>query len=138
MKYVKVEFPNYSKFETHERINECYVCRTYGEESTTVLMVPEDLYNEIMMKLEFPKKYENTNLGTIICYENYALVNGKDYYWYDQSDVKTGDTALIYDYDTDQWLVTTITAYSKGFPMLFEDSNKVDGINCEFIGYERK
>lgn len=130
MKYVKVEWPESQQFMDNE---ECYMaipidpisCKPYGH----TCMVPEELYN----KLQFPKKYEDTNLGTIICYENYAVVNGTTNYWYDLTDVKKGNIALIYD--GTNWHTSKIVACSKSFPILLEDSEFLIGINCEFIGH---
>ena len=65
IKYIKTDWPEYQEFmerpDFHER---CFFC---AEDNS--YFIPEDLYNEIDDKLEFPKKYEDTNLGTIVCYE---------------------------------------------------------------------
>lgn len=64
-KYICVEWPEYQFFIEHPRFEEdCYYCS-----DENVYFIPEDLYNEIDDKLEFPKKYGDTNLGTIVCYE---------------------------------------------------------------------
>lgn len=131
IKYIKVDWPDYQKFEEHERANECYTCIVY--EDIYSLMVPEDLYNEVMQKLQFPKKYENTNLGTIVCYETRAVVN-QETYQYDESDIRKGNIALIYD-KNGNWHTSKIIACAKGFPIMLEDSEFIIGINCELIGY---
>lgn len=47
-KYIKVEWPKYQKFEEHERVDECYACKLYGDDDIYAMMIPEDLYNEVM------------------------------------------------------------------------------------------
>ena len=130
-KYVKVDWPESQKFMEYE--DETYVCA----ESSGTLFVPENLYDEVMYKLEFPKKYENTNLGTIVCYETRAIVNGEDTYWYDEDLIKKGSEVLIYNHEIEnypKWIISKCKACSTGFPILFEDRNLLPGINCEIIG----
>lgn len=138
IKYIKVDWPESQKFSDNK---ECYIAIPVDSEdcetSSETYMVPEDLYNKIMNKLEFPKKYENTNLGTIVCYETRAVINGTDTYWYDLNSLEKGGTALIYNYGIEnlsEWIVTKCTVCSKGFPILFEDYRLMPGINCEIIG----
>lgn len=58
IKYINVDWPEYQLFMDHSRFrDECYYCS-----DSNVYFVPEDLYDEVMNKLEFPKKYEDTNL----------------------------------------------------------------------------
>lgn len=128
VKYICVEWPESQQFMDN---NECYIAipvdRTNYEPSGHIYMVPEDLYNELMHKLEFPKKYEDTNLGTIVCYETRAVVNGNESYWYDESSIKKGNIALIYD-KSGNWHTSKIIACSKDFPIILEDSEFVIGI----------
>ena len=133
VKYICVEWPEYQFFMDHQRFRDkCYYCP-----DTNVYFVPEDLYDEVMNKLEFPKKYEDTNLGTIVCYETRAIVNGEDTYWYDEDLIKRGSEVLIYNHDIEnypKWIISKCVACSEGFPILFEDSNLLPDINCEIIG----
>lgn len=135
-KYIKVDFPDSQNFIDNK---ECYfvISNDSAENniSSGIIMVPEDIYNEVMYKLQFPKKYENTNLGTIVLYENYAIVNGETTYWYNAQDAKKGDIALIYD--GENWYTSKIIACTKVFPIILENSEFVIGINCEFIGYKK-
>lgn len=130
MKYIKTNWPEYQGFmelpDFHER---CFFC---AEDNS--YFIPEDLYDEVTYKLQFPKKYENTNLGTIVCYENYAVVNGNNYYYYNEDDFKRGNIALIYKYDDEDWCTSTIIACSTNMPILLEDVNLLIGLNCELIG----
>ena len=132
-KYINVDWPEYQLFMDHSRFrDECYYCS-----DSNMYFVPEDLYDEVMNKLEFPKKYEDTNLGTIVCYETRAVINGEDIYWYDEDLIKRGSEVLIYNHDIEnypKWIISKCVACSKGFPILFEDSNLLPGINCEIIG----
>lgn len=130
-KYNKINWPEYQEFMEHpDFYDRCFFC---AEDNS--YFIPEDLYNLFVNKLEFPKKYENTNLGTIVCYENYAVVEGTTNYYYDESDIKKGDIALIYNYDDKNWYLSKIVACSDGFPIILENSNLLIGINCELIGH---
>lgn len=130
-KYIKVEWPDYQGFmerlDFHEK---CFFC---AEDNS--YFIPEDLYEEITYKLQFPKKYENTNLGTIVCYETRAIVNGKDTYWYDENTIEKGNTVLLYNHDDSKWYISKVVACHNGFPILLEDSDLLIGINCELIGH---
>lgn len=131
VKYICVEWPEYQIFMEHPRFGEdCHYCP-----DSSVYFIPEDLYEEVTYKLQFPKKYENTNLGTIVCYENYAVVEGTTNYYYDESDIKKGNIALVYCYDNKNWYISKIVACSDGFPIMLENSNLLIGINCELIGH---
>ena len=56
-KYIKVDWPEYQEFMEYPDFREiCFFC---AEDNS--YFIPEDLYDN---KLEFPKKYENTNLET--------------------------------------------------------------------------
>lgn len=130
-KYISVEWPEYQYFMGHPRFrDECYYCP-----DASIYFIPEDLYEEVTYKLQFPKKYENTNLGTIVCYENYAVVEGTTNYYYDESDIKKGNIALVYNHDDKDWYLSKIVACSDGFPIMLENSNLLIGINCELIGH---
>lgn len=127
MKYIKVDWPESQNFIGKSG---CYdICN-----DPPLVFVPENLYDEVMYKLQFPKKYENTNLGTIVCYENYAVVNGSDYYYYDEDNLKRGNIALIYKHDDEDWYTSTIIACSTNMPILLEDLDLLIGLNCELIG----
>lgn len=129
-KYIKVDWPESQNFIGKTG---CYdAC-----DDPPLVFVPEDLYDEVMNKLEFPKKYEDTNLGTIVCYETRAVVNGEDTYWYDENLIKKGSEVLIYNHEIEnypKWIISKCVACSTGFPILFEDRNLLPGINCEIIG----
>lgn len=135
IKYIKVDWPESQEFMEYKE--ETFVCA----DSEGTLFVPENLYNEVMYKLQFPKKYENTNLGTIVCYETRAVVNENETFWYDLSDLKKGNKILIYNhsipskYNKPEWFITTCKACSQGFPILLEDTIAIPGLNCEIIGY---
>ena len=135
IKYIKVDWPESQEFMDYKE--ETFVCA--DRENT--LFVPENLYNEVMYKLQFPKKYENTSLGTIVCYETRAVVNENETFWYDLSDLKKGNKILIYnhsipsEYNKPEWFITTCKACSQGFPILLEDDIAIPGLNCEIIGY---
>ena len=135
VKYIKVDWPEYQKFEEHERAGECYSCTVYGDPDIYAMMVPEDLYEEVMYKLQFPKKYEDTNLGTIVCYETRAVVNGDETFWYDESNIKRGNKVLTYNHNTKEWHISTCVASSFNMPILLEDKSLIVGINCEIIGH---
>lgn len=129
-KYIKEDWPEYQEFMEHPNFYErCFFC---SEDDS--YFIPEDLYDEVTYKLQFPKKYENTNLGTIVCYETRAVVNGNQSYWYDESDIRKGNIALIYD-ENGNWHTSKIKACSKGFPIMLEDSEFVIGINCVLVGH---
>ena len=135
IKYIKVDWPESQEFMEYKE--ETFVCA----DSEGTLFVPENLYNEVMYKLQFPKKYENTNLGTIVCYETRAVVNENETFWYDLSDLKKVNKILIYnhsipsEYNKPEWFITTCKACSQGFPILLEDAIVIPGLNCEIIGY---
>lgn len=138
-RYVMVTWPEIQDFMDHPRYKECYMCESLDENNSAIstYMVPEDLYEEVTYKLQFPKKYENTELGTIVCYETRAVVNGEDTYWYDKNLIKKGSEVLIYNHEIEnypKWIISKCIACSTGFPILFEDRNLLPGINCEIIG----
>lgn len=127
-KYIKKEWPDYQIFMEHPKFRED--CFYYSEDNS--YFIPEYLYNEVMNSLEYPKKYENTKLGTIVCYETRAIVNGDTNYWYD--DIKKGNIALVYNHDDKEWYTSEIVACSDGFPIILENPELLIGINCELIG----
>lgn len=126
VKYIKVPWPEYQDFMTHPDFYEkCFFCVDDNS-----YFIPEDLF---MNKLEFPKKYENTNLGTIVCYETRAVVNGEETFWYDHNP-KKGDKVLIYNHPNDAWKIVTCIANQEGFPMLIDSKEGIIGFNEEIIG----
>lgn len=134
MKYIKVDWPEYQDFMDYPKFREeCYFCS-----DSNSYFIPEDLYGQIAYKLDFPAKYENTAIGTIVCYETRAIVNGKDIYWYDIDDcIKKGSEVLVYNHDAEdrpEWIITKCKLCSVGFPIILEDDKLIDGINCEIIG----
>ena len=139
-KYIKVDWPESQKFANYE---ECFLAISNNPvcSSGNTYMVPEDLYDKVINKLQFPKKYENTNLGTIVCYENYALVNGNEYFWYDLSNLEKENKVLVYNYNIPsgynkpKWIITTCKACSKGLPIILEDAVCIPDINCEIVGH---
>lgn len=135
-KYIKVDWPDSQKFQDDkgDYSSEIYIADTYPP----LIFVPEDLYGEVMYKLEFPKKYENTNLGTIVCYETRAVINGEDIYWYDEDLLKRGSKVLVYKHDTKEWIITKCVACSFNMPILLEDKALFPGINCEIIGVKEE
>ena len=137
-KYILVDWPEIQDYMEHPRYRECYSANSIDEnEATGVWFVPEDLYEEVTYKLQFPKVYDNTNLGTIVCYETRAVVNGEDTYWYDEDLIKRGSEILVYNHDIEdlpKWIITKCAACSAGFPILLENDHLCPGINCEIIG----
>lgn len=132
-KYISVEWPEYQYFMDSPRFkDDCYYCP-----DANLYFIPEDLYDEVTYKLQFPKKYENTNLGTIVCYETRAVINGEDTYWYDETLIKKGSEVLIYNHDINgypEWIIAKCKCCSAGFPILFDNATLLPGINCEIIG----
>lgn len=133
IKYIKVDWPESQRFMDCKDI---FLCAGALDDEGSIF-VPENLYDEVMYKLEFPKKYENTNLGTITCYENRAMINGEDTYWYDENSLRKGVEVLVYNHDIKdypKWIISKCIACSTGFPIILEDSTLYPGINCEIIG----
>lgn len=142
-KYVLVHWPEIQNYVDNPRFKECYSCNALensgdDDDYQPAYMVPEDLYDEVMYKLEFPKKYENTNLGTIVCYETRAVINGEDSYWYDEGLLKRGCKVLVYKHDTKEWIITKCIACSFNMPILLEDKTLFPGINCKIIGVKQE
>lgn len=135
-RYVMVTWPEIQDFMDHPRYKECYMCESLDENNSAIstYMVPESLYEEVMYKLQFPKKYENTSIGTVICYETHAIVNGNDTYWYDPDLIKKESKVLVYNHDTKDFCISTIKLCSQGFPIVLEDDKLIVDINCEIIG----
>lgn len=136
-KYILVQWPEIQKFMDYPEWDKCYCGYSETDEfsnPSSCYFVPEDFYKEVMYKLQFPKKYENTNLGTIVLYETRAIVNGTDTYWYNESNIKRGNIALIHD-KNGNWYTSKIIACSRRLPIIVEDSEFVIGINCELIGH---
>lgn len=135
-KYIKVDWPDSQKFSDNEK---CYIAipvnREDYETSGNTYMVPEELYNEVMYELQFPKKYENTNLGTIVLYKTKAVVNGVETFWYDADDLHRGDLVLVYKYETKEWVISKCVACPLNLTILLEDQSLFIGLNCKFIGH---
>lgn len=128
-KYIILGYPEVQKFMDNERWSECRALISDNSEYA----IPEDLYEEVMYKLQFPKKYENTNLGTVVLYETRAIVNGTETFWYDHNP-KKGDLILLYNHNTENWKIVTCVANQEGFPILVNDKGVAIGIFDEFIG----
>lgn len=132
-KYVKLSWPESQKFIEYE---ECYTVT--NEEGGSITFIPEELYNEITYKTQFPKEYD-TNLGKINCYEHCALIDNHKPFIYDR-EIKRGDIVLIYNqdipsgYNRPEWFITKVKCNSEPLPILLEDPVAVVGINCEIIG----
>lgn len=133
-KYIKVDWPELQKFQELSNYND----DCYEMESGTVAFVPEELYEEVMRKLEFPKKYEDTNIGTVVLYANYAVVNGNKHYYYNLDHLRRNDEVLTYSSDSKEWNITICKACSRGFPVLLEDKSLIPGINCVIVGFYSK
>lgn len=136
-KYIKEEWPEYQEFMEHPDFYEkCFFC---SEDSS--YFIPEDLYDEVTYKLQFPKKYDNTNLGTIVCYEDRAVINGNETFYYDLSDLQKGNKVLVYNYnipdgyDRPKWIITECKACAEGLPILLTDPILNPGIDCDIIGH---
>lgn len=127
-KYIKVSWPESQKFMEYE---ECYIISNIEGDSIT--FVPEDLYNETIKDLTYPKEYD-TNLGLIRYYEDKAIVQNTGKVFDCNINPKKGDMLLLYIYDEDKWITTKCTGSATGFPLLVEDPTLLIGINCELIG----
>lgn len=134
-KYVLVEWPEIQNYMEHPRYSECYSGNSINETETAgVWFVPEDLYEEVEYKLQFPKVYENTSIGTVTCMENYAIVKStEEYFWYGK-ELKKGCKVLVYLNDAKDFVITACKAYSPGLPILLENNSLLPGLNCEIIG----
>lgn len=115
-KYICVEWPEYQIFMEHPRFEEdCYYCP-----DSSVYFVPEDLYNEVMdSSYKLPEEYSNFTME------------------FDR--VKRGQSLLVL---TDSGLTVTKAmsnwkAY-ESFPILLEEKDLLDGINCEVIAVEKE
>lgn len=64
----------------------------------------------------------------------WAVVNGEQTFWYDESNLKKGSTVLVYNHDSDEWIITTCTGCSPNMPILVADKNCIIAINSELIG----
>lgn len=135
-RYVMVTWPEIQDFMNHKRWNECIFCQEIEGHPCpdSAYMVPESVYDDVMYKLQFPKKYENTSIGTVVCYETRAVVNGEDAYWYDIDRVKKGSKVLVYNHDAKDFCLSTVKLCSQGFPLVLEDDKLIVDINCEIIG----
>lgn len=115
-KYICVEWPEYQIFMEHPRFEEdCYYCP-----DSSVYFVPDDLYNEVMnSSYKLPGEYSNFTMK------------------FDR--VKRGQSLLVL---TDSGLTVTKAmsnwkAY-ESFPILLEEKDLLDGINCEVIAVEKE
>lgn len=134
-----VSWPEVQDYMEHPRWNECIFCQDIDGHPCPdfTYMIPEDIYKEVMYKLQFPKVYKNTNLGTIVCYEDKVVINEKDIYLYDEDSIKSGSKILIHNHnveDLPEWIISKCMSCSAGFPLLLDDSRLCPGINCEIIG----
>lgn len=134
-RYVMVTWPEIQDFMNHKRWNECIFCQEIEGHPCpdSTYMVPESVYDDVMYKLQFPKRYENTSIGTVVCYETRAVVNGQDTYWYN-SLYKKGSKVLVYNHDTNDFCLSTIKLCGRGLPIVLEDDKLIVDINCEIIG----
>ena len=126
-KYIKLYWPESQKFMEYE---ECYTITNTKNDSIT--FVPENLYDEITYKNQFPKEYD-TNIGKITCYENCAIIDKHKPFMYDRK-IKKGDKLLLYVHDSDEWIISKCMASNLGLPIVIEDRTLLIGINCELIG----
>lgn len=133
IKYIKVDWPEYQKFEEHNRISECYTVKVYGDDDIQSLMVPEDLYNEVQYPQPYCRIYKDTSLGTVECYDDKAVVNDDEIFWYDK-EINKGDKLLVYNHNTKDWKIVTCTTSAEGFPILTDDKDVLFGITDELVG----
>lgn len=133
-KYIKVEWPEYQTYMEHPQFREL----SYYNSDNNIYFIPENLIEEVDVKLRFPKIYEDTHIGTVTCMETHAIVNGEYYYWYNLDNLKSGDEVLVYDHYINNWLITTCVAVAKGLPIILEDKNLLEGINCEIVGVKHE
>lgn len=136
-KYIMVAWPEIQYYMDHERWNDCIACQNVRNHQCPddAWMVPEEVYEEVSYKRQFPKTYENTKVGKVVCYYDKAVVNDSEVFEYDK-ELKKGDKVLIYDQDNKDWIITECTApFNGNLPCLFKDNHLLVGINCEIIGY---
>lgn len=131
-----VTWPEVQDYMEHERWGDCIACQNVRDHSCPdgAWMVPEEVYKEIKYKKQFPKIYENTEIGKVVCYHDRAVVNDSEVFKYD-TEPKKGDKVLVYIPDIKDWFITECTASSNGdLPYLLEEFHLLIGINCELIG----
>lgn len=133
IKYIKVDWPEYQKFEEHDRINECYTCKVYGENDIFSLMVPEDLYYEVVYKKTLPFVYKDEDLGIIKCYEDRAILNNTEVFVYDRY-LEKGNKLLVYNHNSKKWKIVNCVSAAKGFPILTDDKEVFIGLTDELVG----
>ena len=131
VKYIILGWPEIQKFMDHPRWDECKMIASDDIEYA----IPEDLYDDVEYKSQFPKKDKSTNLGTVVWYEDKVIVNGDKVFWYDLSDLKKGNKVLVYNSENDKWVITQCVSAVKGFPILLEEDKLLDGMNCKIIGH---
>lgn len=117
-KYILVNWPDYQLFMDHPRFeDDCY---NYSE--TNAYFIPEDLYEEVINPpYELPEEY-------------------KEAYDINFKSVKKGQNLLILLYDTEEVRIIkskTNWRYGCPFPILLEDDDLLEGINCVVVAAER-
>ena len=115
-KYIAVEWPEYQAYMEHPRFREdCY----YNSDNN-IYFIPEDMYESVFYT-ELPKEYR----------EKYDIFFNR---------IKRGQNVLVILYDTEEYKVTKSGANwyaNDSFPIILEDKNLLDGINCEVIAVEK-
>lgn len=133
-KYILVSWPDVQTYMGHPRWNECIFCKEIPGHSCPdcSYMIPEDLYNEINEEDEIIY----SNLGKIVISDDYATIEGVKYF-YDTDNMSRGDIVVIYDPYNNIYELTKCVACTTGMPIILEDSSKILGINCQFVGYRK-
>lgn len=136
VKYIMVSWPEIQDFMNDKRWEDCVFCQSVKGHQVpdSTWMIPEDFYNDI--KNQFPREFQ-TNIGTIVCYEDKAFVNSEEFI-YDRK-IKKGDKVLVYIPNENSWQIAycKITEH-ESFPLVLDDSSLLTGINCEIIGSNGK
>ena len=117
-KYIKIGWPEYQGFMEHPDFHEkCFFC---AEDNS--YFIPEDLYEETKYPpYELPDEY-------------------KEGYTTDFVRIKRGQNLLVFIIETEELKVVKAISNWKAyesFPILLEDKELLDGINCEIIAVEK-
>lgn len=117
-KYICVEWPEYQMFMEHPRFEkDCYHCP-----DASVYFIPEDLFEEVMYPpYELPDEY-------------------KESYTTNFDRIKRGQNLLVFVDETNELkVVKAMSNWKAGesFPILLEEKDLLDGINCEVIAVEK-
>lgn len=117
-KYIKEDWPEYQAFMEHPDFRErCFYCA--DDDS---YFIPEDLYEEIKYPpYELPDEYK----------ENYTTNFNR---------IKRGQNLLVFVAETEELRVVKAISNWKAyesFPILLEEKDLLDGINCEVIAVEK-